>query len=56
MNMKRLFTLGLVLALAGIAQAADILKVQDVEVAAGESITLNIELSNTTTKVRHQPS
>ena len=51
MKQKRLFILGLVLAFAGITQAADILKVQDVEVAAGESVTLNIELTNTTTNL-----
>ena len=51
MRLKRLFILGLVLAFAGITHAADILKVQDVEVAAGESVTLNIELNNTTTNL-----
>ena len=51
MKVKRLFILGLVLAFAGITHAADILKVQDVEVAAGESVTLNIELTNTTTNL-----
>ena len=51
MRLRRLFILGLVLAIAGITQAADILKVQDVEVAAGESVTLNIELTNTTTNL-----
>ena len=51
MKMKRLFILGFVLAFAGITQAADVLKVQDVEVAAGESVTLNIELNNTTTNL-----
>ena len=51
MKQKRLFILGLVLAFAGITQAADILKVQDVEVAAGESVTLNIERTNTTTNL-----
>ena len=51
MRLRRLFILGLVLAFAGITQAADILKVQDVEVAAGESVTLNIELTNTTTNL-----
>ena len=51
MKLKRLFILGLVLAFAGINQAADILMVQDLEVAAGESVTLNIELNNTTTNL-----
>ena len=51
MRLRRLFILGLVLAFAGITNAADILKVQDVEVAAGESVTLNIELTNTTTNL-----
>ncbi len=51
MRLRRLFILGLVLALAGITHATDILKVQDVEVAAGESVTLNIELTNTTTNL-----
>ena len=51
MKQKRLFILGLVLAFAGITHAADILKVQDVEIAAGESVTLNIELNNTTTNL-----
>ena len=51
MKQKRLFILGLVLAFAGITQATDVLKVQDVEVAAGESVTLNIELNNTTTNL-----
>ena len=48
MKMKRLFILGLVLVCAGITHAADILKVQDVKVDPGKSVTLNIELSNTT--------
>ncbi len=51
MRLRRLFILGLVLAFAGITQAADILKVQDVEVASGESVTLNIEMTNTTTNL-----
>ena len=51
MNVKRLFILGLVLDLAGITHASDILKVQDVELAAGGSVALNIELSNTTTNL-----
>ena len=51
MMLKRLFTLGLVLAFAGITHAVDILKLQDVEVAAGESVTVNIELNNTTTNL-----
>ena len=51
MKMKRLFILGLVLVSASITHAADILKVQDVEVTPGESVTLNIELNNTTTNL-----
>ena len=51
MRQKRLFILGLVLALAGITHATDVLTVQNVEVAAGESVTINIELDNTTTNL-----
>ena len=51
MKLKQLFTLGLVFAFVGITHAADILKVQDVEIAAGESVSLNIELTNTTTNL-----
>ena len=51
MKMKRLFILGVVLVSASITHAADILKVQDVEMAPGESVTLNIELNNTTTNL-----
>ncbi|MBQ3632144.1 MAG: hypothetical protein II949_13050 [Prevotella sp.] len=49
--MKRQFLLGLMLAIAGIGQAADILKVQGVEVAPGESVALSIELDNETTNL-----
>jgi len=48
---KRLFILGLVLAVAGISHAADVLKVQGVEVAPGESVTLDIDLENETTNL-----
>mgnify|MGYP002856192180 CR=1 FL=1 len=51
MKQKQLFLLGLVLAFAGTAQAADVLRVQDVEVVPGESVTLNIELDNETTNL-----
>ena len=50
--MKRiLFLLGLVLSFTGTAYADDILKVQKVVIAPGESITLNIELDNETTNL-----
>ena len=51
MKQIRLFLLGLVLAVAGTAQATDILKVQGVEVTPGESVALNIELENETTNL-----
>ena len=51
MKQMRLFLIGLVLAVAGTAQAADILKVQDVKVKAGESTELSIELENETTNL-----
>ena len=51
MKVKRLFILGLVLACAGITHATDVLTVQDVQIDPGESVTLNIELSNTTTNL-----
>ena len=51
MKLNRLFLLGLVLAFAGIAHAANTLKVQGVEVAPGESVTLSIELDNETTNL-----
>ncbi len=51
MKQIRLFLLGLVLAVAGTAQATDILKVQGVEVAPGESVAMNIELENETTNL-----
>lgn len=51
MKTKRLFILGLVLAFAGIAHAADVLKVEGVKVAPGESVTLSIELENETTNL-----
>lgn len=51
MKVKRLFILGLVLVFTGIIHATDILIVQDVEMAAGESVTLNIELNNTMTNL-----
>lgn len=51
MRLTRFFILGLMLAYAGITHADDILKVQDVELIPGDSITLNIELSNGTTNL-----
>jgi hypothetical protein len=51
MKLNRLFLIGLVLAFAGIAQAANTLKVQGVEVAPGESVTLSIELDNEATNL-----
>lgn len=51
MKLNRLFLIGLVLAFVGIAQAANTLKVQGVEVAPGESVTLSIELDNETTNL-----
>ena len=48
MKQIRLFLIGIVLTFAGTAHATDILKVQDVEVAIGESVTLSIELENET--------
>ena len=51
MKMKRLFILGLMLVIAVITHAADILKVQDVEITPGKSVTLNIELNNSTTNL-----
>jgi len=48
MKQIRLFLIGLVLAVAGTTQATDILKVQGVEVAPGESVALSIELENET--------
>lgn len=51
MKMKRLIIVGLVLALAGITHAADVLKIQNVSMASGESVNLNIELTNTTTNL-----
>lgn len=47
MKLKRLIILGLVLACAGISHAADVLTVKNVKVNPGESVTLEIELSNT---------
>ena len=41
MKTKRLFLIGLVLAVAGTAYAANILKVQDVELVPGESVALH---------------
>ena len=51
MKLKRLFILGLVLACAGVSHADDILTVKNVEVNPGESVTLEIELSNTSTNL-----
>ena len=51
MKKIRLFLYGLVFALAGTVQAADILKVQGVEVLPGKSVTLNIEMENETTNL-----
>ena len=51
MKLNRLFLIGLVLAFAGIAHAANTLKVQGVEVAPGESVTLSIELDNEATNL-----
>ena len=47
MKLKRIIILGLVLACAGISHAADVLTVKNVKVNPGESVTLEIELSNT---------
>ena len=47
MKLKRLIILGLVLACAGISHAADVLTVKNVKVNPGESVTIEIELSNT---------
>lgn len=51
MKLNRLFLLGLMLAFASIAQATNTLKVQGVEVAPGESVTLSIELDNEATNL-----
>ena len=51
MKLRRLFLMGLVLAYAGIAQAANTLKVRNVELAPGGSVTLNVELDNETTNL-----
>ena len=51
MKAKRILLFGLMLVLTGIAHAEDILSAQNVKVAAGGSITLNVELSNTTTNL-----
>ena len=51
MKLKRLFMIGLVIAVAGITHAADVLTVQGVEVAPGESVTLSINLDNETTNL-----
>ena len=51
MKQKRLFMLGLVLVFVGITHAADILKVQNVEVASSGRVALNIELCNETTNL-----
>ena len=42
---------GLMLAWAGIAHAANVLTVQDVEVAPGGSVTLSVSLDNETTNL-----
>ena len=51
MKNKLLFLLGLMLACSNIAHAANTLKVQDVQVAPGGSVSLNIELNNTSTNL-----
>lgn len=51
MKLKRLFLMVLVLVFAGITQATNTLKVQNVEVTPGESVTLRIELDNETTNL-----
>ena len=51
MKRKRLLLIVLVLVCTGIAQAANILKVKDVEVKPGERTTLSIELENETTNL-----
>ena len=51
MKLKRLVILGLVLACAGVSHADDILTVKNVEVNPGESVTLEVELSNTSTNL-----
>lgn len=51
MMLKRLCLLGLVLVFTGIAHASDVLKVQDLQITPGESVTLNVELNNTTTNL-----
>ncbi|MBQ7684758.1 MAG: hypothetical protein IJT48_09745 [Bacteroidaceae bacterium] len=51
MRLKQIILLVLVLAFAGTAQAANTLKVQNVKLAPGESVTLNIELTNETTNL-----
>ena len=51
MKLRILFFMGLVLAYAGIAQAANTLKVRNVELAPGGSVTLNVELDNETTNL-----
>lgn len=48
MKLKQIILLMLVLASAGTAQAANTLKAQNVKVGAGESVTLNMELTNET--------
>ena len=48
MRIKNIFLAGLMLAMVGIARAADVLSVQDVEVKPGESVTLAVSLDNTT--------
>lgn len=51
MKTIRLFLMGLLLAITGIVHATDTLKVQDIEVAPGESIPLSIALDNETTNL-----
>jgi len=51
MKQIRLFLLGLVFAIAGTTQAANTLKVADIEVAPGESVVLSIELENDNTNL-----
>ena len=51
MKHKLFYLLGLMLAYANIVHAANTLKVQDVQVAPGGSVALNIELNNTSTNL-----
>ena len=51
MMLKRLCLLGLVLVFSSITHASDVLRVLDLQITSGESVTLNIELNNTTTNL-----